>query len=174
VPASALDSTARTLVAGGGTVRQDPVLGVDVAGDARGRALADVTLVTAEAARISEFSVATGGETVARFRADGVVVATPAGSAGYARRIDAPVVAPETGVAAVVPIAPFAIDADHWVVPLDDVTVRVERDEATVQLMADDRTLGQVDPGTQVTIRPVDSLPLLSVPASASHFPADS
>ncbi|MFC6763872.1 NAD(+)/NADH kinase, partial [Natrinema soli] len=48
------------------------------------RALFDVTLVTDEPARISEYGVRSRDESVATFRADGVVAATPAGSHGYA------------------------------------------------------------------------------------------
>lgn len=134
------------------------------------RALFDLTFVTEESARISEYTVRSGTTTVSRFRADGVVVTTPAGSAGYARAAGGPVVAPETGVVGVVPIAPFATDTDNWVLGDDAVTVRIERDEAPVELLADGRSVGSVPPNEAIRLRPVDGVELLSVPESRAPF----
>jgi NAD+ kinase len=103
------------------------------------RAVFDVALMAAEPARISEFSVHCAGEEISRFRADGVVASTPAGSVGYNRNAGGPIVAPETGVASIVPIAPFATAAGDWILSIDDVELRVERDETPVELLADGR-----------------------------------
>ncbi|WP_424018292.1 ATP-NAD kinase [Halorientalis pallida] len=170
VPRSRVEGAMDTLVAGAGQVDSYPVLGVHVGDARRARALADVTLLTAEPARISEYAVATDGTTVSQFRADGVVVATPAGSHGYARRVDAPVVAHDTGVAAVAPIAPFATDDDHWILDIDTVSLRVERDEVPVELLADDRRVDEIDPGVPVSLSVADRLPVLSVPESGHPY----
>ena len=84
-----------------------PLFDVSVAGEAVGSVVFDVTAVTAEAARISEYAVETATDSVGQFRADGVSLATPAGSPGYARRIGGPVLAPAASVGVVAPIAPF-------------------------------------------------------------------
>ena len=160
------------LAGDGGTVTV-PVLGVAVDGQYRTRALADVMLVTAEPARISEYAVATGERAIAKFRADGVVAATPLGSHGYTRRVDGPVLAPGTSVAAVVPVAPFATDPDHWVVPLSDLELRVVRDEHPVELPTDHRSLGEISPEVPVSISVADSLTLATVPGSRPVFDAD-
>ena len=66
----------------------------------RSRAVFEVALTAAEPATMPAFSVAAATEGsdrldyVARFRADGVAVATPAGSGGYARAAGGPVVVP--------------------------------------------------------------------------------
>jgi NAD+ kinase len=134
----------------------------------------DVTLQTVEPARISEFGVrlvddgrtpdtgesdrrpdrsAEPGERLARLRADGVVVATPAGSHGYPRSAGGPRLVGGRA-AVVVPIAPFVVDPDTWVTPLSDrrVRVTVERDEATVGLFVDGHEVGTVDHDTPVVI----------------------
>ena len=147
-----------------------PVLQVEHDGDRVARAVADVSLLTAEVAHISEYAVETGGDHVAQFRADGVVVATPVGSPGYARRVGCPVVAPEAGVGAVAPIAPFATDPDHWVLPLEDLALTVERDETEVTLVADDREVATVAAGEPVRISPDGTADIAVVPESASHF----
>jgi len=125
----------------------------------------DAMLVTSTPARISEYVVRAGDEHVTTVRADGVVIALPAGHSGCARAADDPVVAPEAGVAAVVPVAPFATDPDHWVVPIDGLSVTVERDEVPVDLLADDRTVGPVTPSRAGTVRTA------AVPESRPFFP---
>ncbi|MFC7177282.1 ATP-NAD kinase [Halosegnis marinus] len=134
------------------------------------RALCDLMLVTGEPARISEYTVRSGTETVASFRADGVVVATPAGSHGYARRADGPVLAPELGAVVVVPVAPFATSEDSWVLPTEGLRLDVERDETPVELLADDRTAGSVVPGESVRVATEGSLDVAVVDGSGGRF----
>ncbi|MFB6164927.1 MAG: ATP-NAD kinase [Haloarculaceae archaeon] len=155
-------------VAGDADATALPVLVASVDGTVRSHALFEWFLVTAEPAQISEFSVRAGGSEVSRVRADGLVVATPAGSHGYAHRVDGPRVARGTGVVAVVPVAPFTTDADRWVVPAESVRLRVERDEAPVTLRADVRETGPVEAGQRVTISPAGSLSLLTPPTRRS------
>jgi NAD+ kinase len=124
----------------------------------------------AEPARISEFCVRTGGEEVDRFRADGVVVSTPAGSPGYNRAANGPVVAPETGVLSVVPVAPFATDIDGWVLPIDEVTLSVERDETPVELLADGRPEQSVEARTPVRFDHVDDIETVVLPEGDRFF----
>ncbi len=104
------------------------------AGGSTSTAVFDVTLVTTEPARISEYTVSVGERTHATFRADGVVVATPLGSGGYARAAGGPLLEPGTGLA-VVPIAPFATHTDSWMLD-SPLAVDVERDDS-VTVFAD-------------------------------------
>lgn len=134
------------------------------------RALCDLMLATSDPAHISEFTVRSGGDRVARFRADGVVVATPTGSHGYARAADGPIVAPGTGVGPVVPVAPFATDQDRWVLPLDGIELRVERDESPVELLADDRRVGPVASNVPVEITVEDSFSVAVVAESRGFY----
>jgi NAD+ kinase len=169
VPRGELPRVARRLVEGDWTVDSHPLLAVVADGD-RTLVAFDAMLVTEEPADISEYTVRTGGETVAQFRADGVVVATPAGTPGYSRAAGGPVVATGLDVLVVVPVAPFATSLDHWVVPLDGVAVAVERDEAPVEVLADDRSVGTATPGQPVRIRHAGQLDLVRVPESVSPF----
>jgi len=135
------------------------------------RALADVTLVTSEPARISEYALHARTGTVGTFRADGVVLATPAGSQGYARAVGSHVLAPHTGVLAAVPIAPFATSADDWVVPDDDVTLTVERDEGDVSLRVDDRHVTRLHRTDAVAVEPDDDFVAVATPGSRGPWP---
>ncbi|WP_235853548.1 NAD(+)/NADH kinase [Halosimplex salinum] len=171
VPPDAVDDAVAALVAGEFDRTDHPVVDVHVADRTRARALLDVMLVSAEPAQISEYAVESGEHRVARFRADGVAVATPAGSSGYASSAGGPVIAPETDAVTVVPVAPFETDIDHWVVPTEGLRVSVERDETAVHLLADDRVVGPVEPDERVRVTPAASLTVAVVPASQSPFP---
>jgi len=146
------------------------ILEVRVGDRTRAQALLDVMLVSAEPAQISEYAVQSAEELVAQFRADGVVLATPAGSSGYANAAGAPVLASDVDAATVVPIAPFETDMDHWVLPNDGLRLTIERDEAVVHLLADDRIVGAVDPEESVTVAPGDSMTVAVVPASQTPY----
>ncbi|MGZ0747753.1 NAD(+)/NADH kinase [Haloparvum sp. AD34] len=121
---------------------EHPVVSVAVAGEDAGEAVLDVSLVTTEPARISEYAVAHDDEHVSAFRADAAVVATPAGSTGYTRAAGGSVLTPGTGLV-VVPVAPFTTQTDSWVLA-DDLTVTVEREEEPVELVLDGDSWGTV------------------------------
>lgn len=159
VPADGVTDAVRAVLDGHVpvTTRRRVVANVD--GERRAPFLQDAMLVTAEPARISEFAVATGDHRVAQFRADGVVVATPAGSVGYAAAVGGPVVEPGTGTLVVAPVAQFATASDHWVLDDDGVSLTVHRDEPVV-LVADGVECGRVRSGSRVTLVPGGDLRL--------------
>jgi NAD+ kinase len=130
------------------------------AGESTAMAVADCMLLTTQPARISEYAVTTGETPLTEFRADGVVVATPIGSGSYARAAGGPRLAPGSGVA-VVPIAPFATQADSWVVQ-PPLTLTVERD-TDVTVFADDRRL--TSGGTEISVTVTQGSPLSVVDA---------
>ncbi|MEY7849654.1 hypothetical protein AB7C87_10715 [Natrarchaeobius sp. A-rgal3] len=152
---------------GDGRVRAHPVLVVETPGGGRERAVFDVTLVTAEPAQISEYGLSRRDESIAQFRADGVVAATPAGSHGYAEAIDGPLVSAAVEAIVVVPIAPFVTRTCRWVLPNDGVVLSVERDEDPVVLCVDDRTVERIPAGEQVSIAADGALSTVVVPESA-------
>lgn len=165
VPDGALGAAVESVLAGESSVVERPVLTVET-DDYADRALFDVTLVTGEPAHISEYAVRTADRDIARFRADGVVAATPAGSAGYASAAGGPVLSHAIDAVAVVPIAPFVTQTDQWILPDDDVRISVERDECPVVLVVDDRPVGPVPPGDPVSITAADSIDILRTDVS--------
>lgn len=161
VARSALGDAVEALRAGEGRRVDHPVLSASVNGDPAARAVMDLTLLTSDAARISEYAVETDGERLDGFRADGVVVAAPLGSAGYARDAGGPVLAGGGGVS-VVPISPFATTADTWVVD-GDLALTVER-RCPVDLVADGREATTVDRGDRIAVRRGASVTLVRAP----------
>jgi len=135
-----------------------PVLAVDGA-SASPRAALDVAFVTDSPARISEFAIAFGYGTPATFRADGVVIATPLGSDGYANAAGAPIVEPGGGLA-VTPIAPFSTQTDSWIAA-SELTVTVEREEEPVALVVDGARRELVEPNRPIAIGVTDRVDLV-------------
>lgn len=138
-----------------------PVLAVDAGDGETRRAAFDVALVTAEPARISEFAIDFVGEGDESFRADGVAVATPFGSDGYANAAGGPVVEPGGGLS-VAPIAPFSTRTDAWVAA-ERLSVSVEREAESVALVVDGRERGSVEPHRPVAIEATDSVALVTL-----------
>lgn len=145
-----LDDAVAALATGDYRRVDHPVLGVAVGGEGAGRAVRDVTLVTAEPARISEYRLAVGGDRRPTFRADGVVAATPLGSGGYASAAGGPELGTGSGVA-VVPVAPFSTTTGVRVVD-PPLSLSVARDEGEVTLVVDGEAGDAVPHGVPVRL----------------------
>lgn len=142
-----------------------PILGVEVA-ETTARAFWDVTLITDGPAKISEFQVNCPRSGIrAQFRADGAVIATPAGSHGYAAAAGGPWVTPGTGLV-VVPVAPFVIDPQHWVVQDRTVTISVCRDESPVAVEADSVEQAVINKDDEVRITHEGQFRTLATPTA--------
>ncbi|MFB6183244.1 MAG: ATP-NAD kinase [Haloarculaceae archaeon] len=170
VPDAAVASAVERLLAGDWATDRHPIVAVAVGDERVGRAVTDLTLVTERAAHISEYTISHADDRVAQIRADGVVIATPAGSPNYARAAGGPVIAPGTDVGVAVPIAPFVTDPDHWVLPLSDIRVGVDRDTAGVELLLDDRSCASVEPGRPVTTAVAGHVETVVLPEGTSPY----
>lgn len=167
VARDALDAAVAAVAAGDRRVGTHPILGLRH-GDDSTRALRDVTLVTDAPASISEYAIAVGAERLGSVRADGVVVATPIGSDGYAAAAGGPVLEAGAGVS-VVPIAPFSTAVDRRVVDLDTpLTVSVER-EGAVAVVVDGVRHGVVDHGADLRVERAGSLDVVT-PTRTENF----
>lgn len=170
VPRDAVGRAVATVAAGEVETVERPVLSVRFDGREPVPALFDVTLVTAEPARISEYAVHGGVRRVDGFRADGVVVATPAGSRGYAAAAGGPVLDPGCAAVSVTPIAPFVTDAEEWVLPDESLRLSVERDEGDVCLVADGRDEGVVPSEASIRISRDGALGIAVVEESTAFY----
>ncbi|WEL17197.1 NAD kinase [Halorhabdus sp. SVX81] len=177
VPADTLQSAIERVRDGNYAIREITTLDVYVNDAHVETALADVMLVTSEPAHISEYSLSTPAQSVATFRADGVVIATPTGSRGYARRVGGPVLDPAAEILAAVPVGMFSTTKDHWTLSLPDsgpaLSMSIKRDEAPVSLLVDDRTYGRVGPSDQLSLVRGETLSVVSLPESDPAFDVD-
>lgn len=90
-------------------------------------ALNEIVVSKGDIARMGEFSVELDGKSVARFRADGVIVSTPTGSTAYTLAANGPILTPDVDALVVTPICPHLLTLRPIVVRGDaSLTVRVE------------------------------------------------
>lgn len=154
-------------LAEGFATRERPVVEAAIGGEPLGRGVFDVALVTGEPAEISEFAVETPGGTD-RFRADGVAVATPAGSAGYTRALGGPVLDPDASCLVVVPIAAFTVRPTVRVASAEaTLDLRVTRDDGDIALLVDGVDHGLIPPRRPLAVRVADALEVVVVEADA-------
>jgi NAD+ kinase len=89
-------------------------------------ALNEVVVSKGDIARMGEFAVELDGKSVARFRADGVIVSTPTGSTAYTLAANGPILTPDVDAMVVTPICPHLLTLRPIVVRGDaSLTVRV-------------------------------------------------
>ena len=90
-------------------------------------ALNDVVLAKGAIARMGEFMVELDGQFVARFRADGVIVATPTGSTAYTLAADGPILIPSLDAMVMTAICPHLLTIRPIVVPgTSEITLTVD------------------------------------------------
>lgn len=104
-------------------------------------ALNEVVISKGEIARMGEFAVELDGTSVARFRADGIIVSTPTGSTAYTLAANGPIVTPDVDATIVTPICPHLLTLRPIVVRGDaSLIVRVESVPNVALLTVDGQT----------------------------------
>jgi NAD+ kinase len=116
----------------------------------RSRVLNDVVVNKSALARIIEMEAYLDSQFVNRFRADGLIVATPTGSTAYNLSAGGPVIYPSMNAVVITPICPFTLSNRPIVVPDGSmIEVRLMTDKEEVALTLD----GQVGVPLQVRDR---------------------
>ncbi len=137
------------------------------------RALNDAVLNKEAIARISTFSVSVGTRPVARFRADGVIVATPTGSTAYNLSAGGPILHPELPAVVVTPICPHSLAQRPLVVRSSDSIGLAVLDRGShegVHLTLDGQEGFPVRAGTPIEIQSSRSFVTLLRAPESDHF----
>jgi NAD+ kinase len=120
----------------------------------RHTALNDAVANKGALARMLDFDVSVDGEQIGRYRADGLIVATPTGSTAYSLAAGGPIIHPGLDAFVITPICPHMLTNRPLVIP---DTSRVEIDfaaaEGPVYLTLDGQIGIQMEPTDRVLIQ---------------------
>lgn len=133
-------------------------------------ALNEVLVERSSRYRLVRLQVRIGGERLAAFNADGVLVATPTGSTAYALSAGGPIVSPKAQCLVVVPVSPHMIFSRPFVLSVDEVVeVAVDQDGGDAYLSADGAIGRDLPAGSTVIVRR-DERPLRLVRVEGPGF----
>lgn len=100
--------------------------------------LNDAVVNKTSLARIIEYEVAVDDEFVSRYRADGLIVATPTGSTAYSLSAGGPLIMPEMDAVVVCPISPHSLANRPLVLPADaQIAVKLITSDQDIVLTLD-------------------------------------
>jgi len=116
--------------------------------------LNDVVIRSSDFSRIIRLGVHLSHTLVVRYRADGLIVATPTGSTAYSMSAGGPILHPEMDALVLNPICPFTLSNRPIVVPgSESLEVVVEDGQRTnVILVSDGQGSFALRPGDRITI----------------------
>jgi len=117
--------------------------------------LNDAVISTGGTPKITRLQVALSGTAVGRYRADGVILATPTGSTAYSMAAGGPILHPEMQALVLNPVCPFTLSNRPLVVPAEEVVeITVEEPQRTeVMLTVDGQEPLPLQPGDRVVLR---------------------
>jgi len=117
-------------------------------------ALNEIVVSKGDIARMGEFAVELDGKSVARFRADGVIVSTPTGSTAYTLAANGPILTPDVDALVVTPVCPHLLTLRPIVVRGDaSLAVRVEGVPNHALLTVDGQKAVELHTGDEVRCR---------------------
>ena len=118
-------------------------------------ALNEVTLARGETGRLVTLKAMVNGEWLNRYRADGLIVATPTGSTAYSLSAGGPLIAPQSAVMVITPICPHSLGQRSLVLSDDcEIEISPERaDDGPMLFTVDGRDTTRIDPGDRVIVR---------------------
>ena len=117
-------------------------------------ALNDVVISRGIASRLIELDVCIDGDSLTRYRCDGLIVSSPTGSTAYSLAAGGAVVFPTAEVLALTPICPHTLSNRALIVPLNaTIQVEVISPKPTTILSADGQVVTELVAGDRLSIR---------------------
>jgi len=134
-------------------------------------ALNDAVITKTALARMLEFDVLINGAPVTRYRADGLIVATPTGSTAYSLAAGGPIVDPHLDALLVTPICPHMLTNRPLVIPdTSRVEIDVAATEEPVYLTLDGQVGLRLDSHDRVSVTQSPNRILLVQPPRKNYF----
>ncbi len=118
------------------------------------RSLNDVVIVKREMGRMLDLHVIADRQPFCSYRADGLIVATPTGSTGYALSAGGPIVFPNLRVLVLAPICPHTLSNRPVVLPDSiELEMRVKTDDHGAMLTCDGQESATLSPVDTIRVR---------------------
>jgi NAD+ kinase len=117
--------------------------------------LNEVTMARGDTGRLVTLIAKVNGEWLNRYRADGLIIATPTGSTAYSLSAGGPLIAPQSSVIAITPICPHSL-SQRALVLSDDVEIEItpeHADDGALIFTVDGRDTTRIDPGDRVVVK---------------------
>ncbi len=121
-------------------------------------ALNDVVISSAGISKLVRLSASLRDTPIGKYRADGVIVATPTGSTAYSAAAGGPILHPEMAAMILIPICAFSISHRPLVVPGEEIVfIDVEQQQRTdLILTLDGQTVVPLARGDRISVRSAD------------------
>ena len=120
-------------------------------------ALNDIAILKRDNAAMISIETYINNEYIMTYQADGLVITTPTGSTAYSLSNGGPIIAPETGILCLTPVAPHSLNVRPIVVN-DDSEIKLKVASRSHNfLVAVDGNSASLDDGTTVLIRKASS-----------------
>ena len=117
-------------------------------------ALNDVVITKGAIARMGDYVVDIGGQRVAKFRADGIIISTPTGSTAYNLAANGPIVMGAVEAMVVTPICPHLLTLRPIVTPADtEIRAHVEGIADQTFLTVDGQEAVQMELNDELRVR---------------------
>lgn len=116
-------------------------------------ALNEVAVLKHDISSLIEIHTMVGGEHLASYLADGLIVCTPTGSTGYSLSVGGPIIEPRSGSFCISAVAPHSLTS-RPVILCDDVEIRLKvRSRSHHFLISIDGRSGSYPDGTSLVLR---------------------
>jgi NAD+ kinase len=117
-------------------------------------ALNDIVIGRGIASRLIELDVSVDGDSLTRYRCDGVIVSSPTGSTAYSLAAGGAVVFPTADVFALTPICPHTLSNRSLILPLTaTIEVKVVSHKPATILSVDGQVVSELAAGDKITMR---------------------
>lgn len=116
-------------------------------------ALNDIAVLKRDNASMITIRTNINGEHLVTYQADGLIVSTPTGSTAYSLSNGGPIIAPQSGVLCLSPVAPHSLSVRPIVIPDDSVVTMSVESRSHQFLVAIDGRSEKCDEGTLLTVR---------------------
>lgn len=122
-------------------------------GEASTHAVNDVVVDKILSQRIVEIAVRINGESLASYRTDGIIIATPLGSTAYSLSAGGPIVSPDLDAMILTPVAPHSLFARSIVLAPDAIVELIVMGDRPAAVNVDGTAFAEAVAGEPIIVR---------------------